>query len=102
LHIAVFLFGGVVVGLFGIYLNWGVTPSRRYSVQLSALLGTAYSLGFILAALLIPFYGGSLLSADTEPNPSLSPASFPQAVGAATLFLVCLYFARIRRTSAGN
>ncbi len=102
LHIAVFLIGGAVVGLFGIYIIWGATPSRRYSVQLSAILGAAYCLGFILAALLMPIYGGSLLSADVEPNPSLTPASFPQAVGAATLFVLCLYFTKARRAEANN
>jgi hypothetical protein len=68
LHMMTVFSSAVALGLFGLYLCWAPAKSRLDSLRLSALLGTLYTTGLIVATLTMPFYGGSLYWKDLEPR----------------------------------
>ena len=68
LHMMTVFTTAVALGLFGLYLCWGPAKSRLDSLRLSALLGTLYTFGLIVATITMPLYGGSLYWIDHEPR----------------------------------
>ena len=85
------LTSGVALALFGLYLCWGPAESRLQSIKLSALLGLLFTLGLVIAGLMIPMYGGSMDSADTEMRPAtLANENFFVFVNMTCVFAVLL------------
>jgi hypothetical protein len=68
-HMMTVFSSAVALALFGLYLCWGPTASRHYSLKISALLGFLYTLSLLIATIGMPFYGGSLYWRDFSPRP---------------------------------
>ena len=100
LHMMSMLTSGVALAVFGLYLCWGPADSRLQSVKLSALLGFLFTLGLVVAGMLIPMYGGSMDPADTEMRPAtLANANFLVFVNTTCVFAVLLVAVHWRRRS---
>lgn len=69
-HLMTVFTTAVALGLFGLYLCWGPAACRLRNLRLSALLGFLYLLALIVAALLMPWYGGSLDWTDAGMRPA--------------------------------
>ena len=56
------------LAFFGLYLCWGPASARIERLKLSALLGMLYAFAFIVSALTMPLYGGSMHASDSAPR----------------------------------
>lgn len=70
LHMMTLFTSTVALSLFGLYLCWGPTNSRAQNMKLCAVAGTLYMYGLVIAALTMPYYGGSMEWTDTSPRPA--------------------------------
>ncbi len=89
LHMMTLFTSTVAFTLFGLYLCWGPAQSRLEHVRLSAIAGSLYMYGLVLAALTMPYYGGSMEWTDTAPQSvSLDNENFVVFLCFAAIFTV--------------
>ena len=97
LHMMTVFTTAVALALFGLYLVWGPTASRRERLQLSAVVGLLYVLGLIVASLTMPWYGGSLVWDDATPRAaSLEDANLVVFLGTGAVFLLLTIVLHLR------
>jgi hypothetical protein len=84
--------------LLGLYLCWGPAESRLQSLRLSAIAGTLYMYGTVIAALTMPNYGGSMEWTDIAPRTaSLANENFVVFIYVTAIFTALLIFMHLKR-----
>jgi len=68
LHMMMLFTTTAVLTLIGLYLTWGPTPSRLHNLRLASVAGTLYMVGTCVAAVTMPYYGGSMEYTDSVPH----------------------------------
>ena len=98
LHMMTVFTSAVALAIYGLYLCWGPAISRLQSVRLSAILGLLYTASLVVAVLLIPTYGGSMVWDDTATRPpSLESENFVVFISVMAAFLVLTVVVHLRK-----
>jgi hypothetical protein len=83
--------------LLGLYLCWGPAESRLQSLRLSAVAGTLYMYGTVIAALTMPNYGGSMEWTDAAPRAAtLANENFVVFIYVTIIFTALLIFMHVK------